>query len=100
MEENMTKYKANISFTYVDEINPENEQPGTCDITEDMFRRFFHLIFKDSELMSIEKIDVYYDCVFQTQIPYMNMMMMMQMFRFKVRGRIAKVADISIIVVS
>ncbi len=43
-----TKYKATLSFTYVDEINPENEQPGTCDITLEQFQRFFQLAFKGS----------------------------------------------------
>lgn len=40
MPEELTKYKATISFTYVDEDKPENEQPGTCDVKEELFKKF------------------------------------------------------------
>ena len=100
MEENPTRYKVDISFTYVDEVNPENESPGSCDINEELFKRFFQLVLKEnSELVSFEKKGTYFQCVFSTRIKYMTFMMSLQNFRFKVRGKLAKVADISIIVV-
>ena len=84
------KYKIDISFTYVDEVHPENEQPGTCDITTQLFERFFQLCFKGCEMISCEKKGTSFECVFKTRVEY----------RFKVSGRMAKVADIAIIVVS
>ncbi len=95
-----TKYKATLSFTYVDEINPENEQPGTCNITLEQFQRFFQLAFKGSQLISVEKQGTSFDCIFSTIVEYHNIMMSMMTFRFKMSGKMAKVADIGIIVVS
>ena len=95
-----TKYKINISFTYVDYINPENEQPGTCDITQQIFERFFQLCFKGCEMISSEKQGTSFECIFKTNVEYRVLMMALQQFRFKVSGRLAKVADIAIIVVS
>ena len=95
-----TEYKATLSFTYVDEINPENEQPGTCDISSELFQRFFQLVFTESQLISCQKQGVSFECIFSTQLEYHNIMMILMLFRFKVRGRMAKVADIAIFVVS
>lgn len=94
------KYKIDISFTYMDEIHPENEQHGTCDITIQLFERFFQLAFKGCEMISSEKNGSSFECIFKTSVEYRTFMMALQTFRFKVSGRIAKVADISIIVVS
>lgn len=94
------KYKIDISFTYVDEVHPENEQPGTCDITTPLFERFFQLAFKGCEMISSEKKGSSFECIFKTHVEYRDFMMALQTFRFKVSGRMAKVADIAIIVVS
>ncbi len=94
-----TKYKATISFTYVNEDEPENEQPGTCDVKEELFNKFFKLAFKGCDLESYIKKDMFYDVIFTTNIPYMLMMMTLQQFRFKISGKLAKVADVAIIVI-
>ncbi len=52
----LTKYKATISFTFVDEKNPENEKPGSCDVKEELFNNFFKLAFKNCDLESYTKI--------------------------------------------
>lgn len=94
-----TKYKIDISFTYVDEINAENERPGSCDIDIKLFERFFQLAFTGCEMLSYEKKGYTFECIFQTSIEYRDFMMKIPVFRFKVSGKLAKVADISIIVV-
>ncbi len=94
-----TKYKATISFTFVDEKNPENEKPGSCDVKEELFNNFFKLAFKNCDLESYTKNNMYYDIIFTTKMPYMLMMMSLQQFRFKISGKLAKVADVAIIVV-
>ncbi len=99
MPEELTKYKVTISFTYVDEDKPENEQPGTCDVKEELFKKFFTLAFKDCELVSYEKNNKYYDVIFTTKIKYMFLMMNLQNFRFKISGKMCKIADVGIIVV-
>ncbi len=42
---------------------------------------------------------MYYDIIFTTKMPYVLMMMSLQQFRFKISGKLAKVADVAIIVV-
>ena len=93
------KYKIDISFTYVDLQNPENEQPGTCDISIELFQRFFQLAFQGCDLITNEKKGTSFECIFKTSVEYRVFMMELQKFRFKVSGKMAKVADIAIIVI-
>ncbi len=89
-------YKANISFTYVDEENLENETPGSCVISPKLFEIFFKLCFKECELISYEQKNTSYDMVFNTSKDFKLLMLEIQVFRFKVQGKMAKVADIMI----
>ncbi len=93
---NIDKYKANISFTYVNKEEPEKEYPGSCIIEESIFRKFFNMVFLESELLSIEQGDADYEITFSTKQSYYLFMSKLQSFRFKICGRVAKVADIMI----
>lgn len=96
MSSNIDKYKANISFTYAYKDEPEKEYPGSCIIDENAFKKFFELVFSDSELLSFEQEDTHYTIIFSTKQAYYLFMSKLQAFRFKVSGKIAKVGDIMI----
>lgn len=90
------QYSANISFTYVDEINLENESPGSCVITSDMFHKLFRLAFNECELVSCVENDKSFQIEFITSKDFKLLMLELQVFRFKVRGKLSKIADIMI----
>ena len=90
-------YEANISFTWIDEINPENEKPGSCEINEKLFEIFFKLCMKDCEMISYEKKEKSYKVLYKTNMQYMMMMLQIQNFRFKINKRLAKVGDIMLL---
>ncbi len=90
----MKTYKGNISFTYVDEEDLENESPGSCVINTNLFKHFFKLCFTECELLYSEPSGNSFEIEFKTSKDYTLLMLQIQVFRFKVQGKLAKVADI------
>ncbi len=94
----LTIYKFNISFTYVYEDDPEKESPGSCKISENMFKKLFELKFNDCELISvIVKNNTSFEVELKTTKEYIQFMYDIQNIRFKVSGKLAKIADILIL---